>query len=177
MLTLRRVPPITTLNLPPIVLESQKIEPPGKSKVRGSDPGARAATAYGVMRHSRGMIDSQPPLSRDAWKTEIYKMRSAYGSVWMKNWSTFSTSTTTTSRHRVLRSNDVRTGLGDAGAQPEPWIPKNSTYTSRSRPLTASSTLVCLKKFVFIPAHSRAGLANTKSRKSRSVIWPCSTIS
>lgn len=65
---------------PPLVLESQKIElPRGNLKFEGSDPGARAATTYCVMCHSRGMIDSQPPLSRDAWKTEIHKMRSAYG--------------------------------------------------------------------------------------------------
>ena len=65
---------------PPIVRESQKIElPKGNLKFEGSDPGARAATTYCVMCHSRGMIDSQPPLSRDAWKTEIHKMRTAYG--------------------------------------------------------------------------------------------------
>jgi len=65
---------------PPIVLESQKIElPQGNLKFEGSEPGARAASTYCVMCHSRGMIDSQPPLSRDAWKTEINKMRTAYG--------------------------------------------------------------------------------------------------
>ena len=65
---------------PPIVLESQKIElPQGNLKFEGSEPGARAASTYCVMCHSRGMIDSQPPLSRDAWKTEIHKMRTAYG--------------------------------------------------------------------------------------------------
>lgn len=64
----------------PIVLESQKIElPQGNLNFEGSGPGARAASTYCVMCHSRGMIDSQPPLSRDAWKTEIHKMRTAYG--------------------------------------------------------------------------------------------------
>ena len=65
---------------PPILLESQKIElPQGNLKFEGSEPGARAASTYCVMCHSRGMIDTQPPLSRDAWKTEIHKMRTAYG--------------------------------------------------------------------------------------------------
>jgi len=65
---------------PPIVLKSQKIElPQGNLKFEGSEPGARAASRYCVMCHSRGMIDSQPQLSRDAWKTEIHKMRTAYG--------------------------------------------------------------------------------------------------
>ncbi len=65
---------------PPIVLESQKIKlPQGNLKFEGSEPGARAAGTYCVMCHSRGMIDSQPPLSREAWKTEIHKMRTAYG--------------------------------------------------------------------------------------------------
>jgi hypothetical protein len=65
---------------PPIVLESQKIElPQGNLKFEGSAPGARTASTYCVMCHSRGMIDSQPQLSRDAWKTEIHKMRTAYG--------------------------------------------------------------------------------------------------
>ncbi len=65
---------------PPIVLQSQKIElPRGNLKFEGSEPGARSASTYCVMCHSRGMIDSQPPLSRDAWKTEIHKMRTAYG--------------------------------------------------------------------------------------------------
>ncbi len=65
---------------PAIVLESQKIElPQGNRKFAGEEPGARAASTYCVMCHSRGMIDAQPPLSREAWKTEIRKMRTAYG--------------------------------------------------------------------------------------------------
>jgi len=65
---------------PPIVLQSQKIElPQGNLKFEGSEPGARAAGTYCVMCHSRGMIDSQPTLSREAWKSEISKMRTAYG--------------------------------------------------------------------------------------------------
>jgi len=63
-----------------IVLKSVKIDlPKGNLKFEGDAPGARAATTYCVMCHSRGMIDNQPPLSREAWKTEIRKMRSVYG--------------------------------------------------------------------------------------------------
>lgn len=65
---------------PAIMLESQKIDlPEGNRKFESDQPGARIATTYCVMCHSRGMIDSQPPLSRDAWKTEIHKMRANYG--------------------------------------------------------------------------------------------------
>ena len=65
---------------PTIVLESQSIElPRGNLKFPGDVPAARTATTYCVMCHSRGMIDAQPPLSREQWKTEIRKMRSTYG--------------------------------------------------------------------------------------------------
>ena len=65
---------------PPIVLKSQKIQlPKGNLKFEGTEPGARVAGTYCVMCHSRGMIDAQPPLSREAWKTEIHKMRTSYG--------------------------------------------------------------------------------------------------
>jgi hypothetical protein len=68
------------LGHPTIVLKSQKIDlPRGNLKFGGGAPGARAASTYCVMCHSRGMIDNQPPLSREAWKTEVKKMRSAYG--------------------------------------------------------------------------------------------------
>jgi cytochrome c5 len=65
---------------PPIIFESQKIQlPKGNLKFEGTDPGARVAGTFCVMCHSRGMIDSQPPLSREAWKAEIHKMRTSYG--------------------------------------------------------------------------------------------------
>ena len=65
---------------PTIVLESQSIElPRGNLKFPGDAAGARAASTYCVMCHSRGMIDAQPLLSREQWKTEIHKMRSTYG--------------------------------------------------------------------------------------------------
>jgi hypothetical protein len=64
----------------PIVLKSEKIDlPRGNLKFEGDAPGARTASTYCVMCHSRGMIDNQPPLSREAWKTEVRKMRSVYG--------------------------------------------------------------------------------------------------
>jgi len=65
---------------PKIVLKSQRIDlPRGNLKFPGDAPGARAASTYCVMCHSRGMIDAQPPLSRDQWEAEIHKMRSTYG--------------------------------------------------------------------------------------------------
>jgi len=65
---------------PTIALKSQKIDlPRGNLKFPGETPGARAASTYCVMCHSRGMIDAQPLLSREQWKAEIHKMRSSYG--------------------------------------------------------------------------------------------------
>jgi len=63
-----------------IVLKSQKIKfPQGNLKFPGDAPGAKAAGDYCLMCHSRGMIDAQPALSLEQWKTEINKMRSVYG--------------------------------------------------------------------------------------------------
>ena len=56
------------------------------------------------------------------------------------------------------------------------FFPNSNQRLTRSS-LTAPSTRVFLKKSGFIPAHRCAGFANTKSRKSASEIWPCSTIS
>jgi hypothetical protein len=68
------------LGRPTIMLKSQKIDlPRGNLKFPGETSGARAASTYCVMCHSRGMIDAQPPLSREQWKTEVHKMRSNYG--------------------------------------------------------------------------------------------------
>jgi hypothetical protein len=44
-------------------------------------PGAGAASAEGqcLICHSAGMVLRQPPLTKETWKAEIMKMRTAYG--------------------------------------------------------------------------------------------------
>jgi mono/diheme cytochrome c family protein len=41
--------------------------------------GADAATGYCLICHSAGMVLRQPKLTRNEWRAEVMKMRSAYG--------------------------------------------------------------------------------------------------
>jgi cytochrome c5 len=41
--------------------------------------GAHIASSQCLICHSAGMVLTQPPLKKDEWRTEIMKMRSAYG--------------------------------------------------------------------------------------------------
>ncbi|WP_406869862.1 c-type cytochrome [Paraburkholderia fungorum] len=51
--------------------DSQHIFPPGA--------GADIANSQCMICHSAGMVTRQPPLSISVWKSEINKMRTAYG--------------------------------------------------------------------------------------------------
>lgn len=51
--------------------DSQHIFPPGA--------GAEIANSQCMICHSAGMVTRQPPLSMSVWKSEINKMRTAYG--------------------------------------------------------------------------------------------------
>ena len=63
-----------------IVLKSEKITLPfGQLQFPGKGPGAAIANTHCAMCHSRGFIDTQPPLSHAAWKAEVQKMMSALG--------------------------------------------------------------------------------------------------
>jgi hypothetical protein len=63
-----------------IRLTSQKIILPFGDKVfAGNNEVAKIANEHCLLCHSRGMIDTQPPLTRETWKKEIDKMRTAYG--------------------------------------------------------------------------------------------------
>src|SRR2546428_5344026 len=69
---------------------------------------------------------------------------------------------------------------------PRKWGKSSIHPTNRNSPIyfplfamssfTCFSTTVPLKKSGFMPVHSVVGLVKTKSRKSSSVITPCSTI-
>ena len=63
-----------------IRLTSQKITLPFGDKVfAGNNEVAKIANEHCLLCHSRGMIDTQPPLTLETWKKEIDKMRTAYG--------------------------------------------------------------------------------------------------
>ena len=63
-----------------IQLTSQKITLPfGNKTFAGKGEDATIANEHCLLCHSRGMIDTQPPLTLESWKKEIDKMRTAYG--------------------------------------------------------------------------------------------------
>ncbi len=63
-----------------IQLTSQKISMPfGNKTFAGVGEDAKIANEHCLLCHSRGMIDTQPPLTIDSWKKEVAKMRTAYG--------------------------------------------------------------------------------------------------
>jgi mono/diheme cytochrome c family protein len=52
---------------------SNEIFPPG--------PGAEIADSQCLICHSAGMVLRQPPLTKEEWRSEVQKMRSAYGAL------------------------------------------------------------------------------------------------
>jgi hypothetical protein len=63
-----------------IQLTSQKISVPfGNKTFAGTDKDAKIANEHCLLCHSRGMIDTQPPLTLETWKKEVAKMRTAFG--------------------------------------------------------------------------------------------------
>ena len=64
-----------------IELTSQKIDLPLGDRDFNFAGGeeAKIANERCLLCHSKGMIDTQPPLSPETWKKEVAKMRSAYG--------------------------------------------------------------------------------------------------
>ncbi len=57
------------------------VELPVSNEVFPSGPGADVADSQCLICHSAGMVLRQPPLTKDAWRSEIQKMRSAYGAL------------------------------------------------------------------------------------------------
>jgi hypothetical protein len=64
-----------------IKLTSQKIDLPLGDRAFNFAGGKEAniANERCLLCHSKGMIDTQPPLPLETWKKEVAKMRSAYG--------------------------------------------------------------------------------------------------
>ena len=65
---------------PPVIkLTSQTIALPFGDRTFAGGEWAKAANTHCLLCHSRGMIDTQPPLPVATWQKEAEKMRSAYG--------------------------------------------------------------------------------------------------
>lgn len=62
-----------------IKLTSQKIALPFGNQVFAGGDVAQLANSHCLLCHSKGMIDTQPPLTVETWKKEVEKMRTAYG--------------------------------------------------------------------------------------------------
>jgi hypothetical protein len=62
-----------------IKLTSQKIALPFGNQVFAGGDAAQLANSHCLLCHSKGMIDTQPPLTVETWKKEVEKMRTAYG--------------------------------------------------------------------------------------------------
>jgi hypothetical protein len=63
-----------------IDLTSQKITLPfGNKTFAGKGEDATIVNEHCLLCHSKGMIDTQPPLTLESWKKEVDKMRTAYG--------------------------------------------------------------------------------------------------
>jgi hypothetical protein len=62
-----------------IQLTSQKIILPFGNQVFVGGNAATLTNSRCLLCHSKDMIDAQPPLTLDAWKKEVDKMRMAYG--------------------------------------------------------------------------------------------------
>lgn len=57
------------------------VEFPVSNEIFPSGPGADVADSQCLICHSAGMVLRQPPLTKDEWRSEIQKMRSAYGAL------------------------------------------------------------------------------------------------
>jgi mono/diheme cytochrome c family protein len=56
-----------------------RVELPVSDEIFPPGVGADAAASHCLICHSAGMVLRQPPLTKDEWRAEIMKMRSAYG--------------------------------------------------------------------------------------------------
>ena len=61
-------------------LTSQKITLPfGNKTFAGNGEEVTIVNEHCLLCHSKGMIDTQPPLTLESWKKEVDKMRTSYG--------------------------------------------------------------------------------------------------
>jgi mono/diheme cytochrome c family protein len=56
-----------------------RVELPAGDETFPPGDGAAVASSQCLICHSAGMVLQQPPLTKDQWRAEIVKMRSAYG--------------------------------------------------------------------------------------------------
>lgn len=66
-------------NLPPPQSVIVKVDLPASDETFPAGVGAEIAGSQCQICHSAGMVLTQPPLKKGEWRTEILKMRTAYG--------------------------------------------------------------------------------------------------
>jgi hypothetical protein len=57
------------------------VELPVSNEIFPRGPGADVADSQCLICHSAGMVLRQPPLTKEEWRSEIQKMRAAYGAL------------------------------------------------------------------------------------------------
>ena len=72
-------PPAGKQDVPPPQWPIVKVELPAGDETFPPGAGATIAASQCLICHSAGMVLQQPPLTKDEWRAEIAKMRSAYG--------------------------------------------------------------------------------------------------
>jgi hypothetical protein len=72
-------PTVAAASAHPIKLTSQRIVLPFGNRTFGNSKVARLANERCLLCHSRGMVDTQPPLSAKTWRAEVVKMKTTYG--------------------------------------------------------------------------------------------------
>ena len=58
-----------------------KVDLPVSNEIFPSGPGSDVADSQCLICHSAGMVLRQPPLTKEEWRSEIQKMRAAYGAL------------------------------------------------------------------------------------------------
>ena len=66
-------------DLPPRQSVIVKVDLPASDETFPAGVGAEIASSQCQICHSAGMVLTQPPLKKGEWRTEILKMRTAYG--------------------------------------------------------------------------------------------------
>ncbi len=67
--------------MPAPVFRTARIELPVSDAVFPAGADADIANSQCLLCHSAGMVLRQPPLTKDQWKAEIVKMRTAFGAL------------------------------------------------------------------------------------------------
>ena len=74
-------PPAKSAPMPSPAWTKVNVDLPASDAVFPSGPDADLANAHCLICHSAGMVLRQPALTKDQWRAEVVKMRSAFGAL------------------------------------------------------------------------------------------------